>query len=276
LGVALYAAGRLDEAIEMYRRCLALAPDDARARHLLAACTGQGVSARASDAYVRAEFDHFAPGFDHKLAGLEYRGPALVSQAVEEIAAELPPRPAMLDAGCGTGLCAPLVRARAAMLVGVDLSPAMVALARERGGYDELVVAELTQYLHEHARSYDLIISADTLVYFGELVEVVAAAARALRPGGALVFTLERAEPSEAKVGHRLNPHGRYSHTRDYVARVLGEAGLVDAVIREIASRKEMDQWVPGWLVRARRGRASRGRQATSTEPEAEREPDPA
>ncbi|MBN2576166.1 MAG: tetratricopeptide repeat protein [Deltaproteobacteria bacterium] len=255
LGIALYMAGRIEEAAEMYRRCLALAPDDARARHLLAACTGKDTPPRASDEYVRTEFDHLAADFDAKLASLEYRGPALVAEAVDEIAATLPPRLAVLDAGCGTGLCAPLLRPRATRLVGVDLSPAMVALARERGGYDELVVAELTAFLRQHERSYDLVVSADTLVYFGDLAEFAAASAGALRPGGALIFTLERAEPGEAEAGYRLNPHGRYSHTRDYVARVLAGAGFVDTAIREISSRKEVEKWVPGHLVRARLGR---------------------
>ena len=252
LGMALYTEGRMREACEMYRQCLALAPDDARARHLLAACLGEHAPARAPDDYVRAEFDHFAPNFDAKLASLEYRGPALVCEAFEEIAAELPPRPAVLDAGCGTGLCGPRLRAGAGQLVGVDLSAGMVALARQRGGYDELVVDELTAYLRGHVRASDVIVSADTLVYFGDLTDFAAAAAGALRPRGALIFTLERAEPDEAPAGYRIHPHGRYSHTRAYAARVLAEAGFADVVIREISSRKEADQWVPGWLVRAR------------------------
>jgi predicted TPR repeat methyltransferase len=252
LGVALYLDGHLEEAVEMYRRCLALAPDDPRALHFLAACTGKDAPARASDDFVRAEFDSFAPRFDAKLASLEYRGPAIVGRAVAALAPELPPRPAVLDAGCGTGLCAPLLRAHRGTLVGVDLSPAMIEEARKRGGYDELVVAELTAYLREHARCYDLVVSADTLVYFGELGDVLAAAARALRPGGAFVFTLERSEPGEAAAGFRLHPHGRYSHTHDYVASVLREAGFVDTVIAPISSRKENEVPVPGWLVQSR------------------------
>jgi predicted TPR repeat methyltransferase len=253
LGVAFYMAGRHEEAAGMYRRCLALAPDDARAAHLLAACTGEGAAARASDAYIRAEFDHFAADFEAKLAGLEYRGPALVHEAVQALIDQVAPRPAVLDAGCGTGLCAPLLRPLAGRLVGVDLSAGMADVARKRPEYDEVVVAELTQYLREHAGAYDLIVSADTLVYFGELGPVLAAAGAALRPGGALVFTLERAEADVADPGFKLRPSGRYCHTRDYVARELTAAGLAETLINEVSSRKEMERWVPGWLVRARR-----------------------
>jgi predicted TPR repeat methyltransferase len=253
LGGALCGEGRLREAVEMYRRCLLLAPDDACARHMLAACSGEGAPARASDAYVRALFDAYASTFDASLARLEYRGPALVAQAVDEIAGDLPPKAVVLDAGCGTGLSGPLLRGRASVLLGVDLSASMVALARARGVYDELVVDELARYLRQHAQTCDVIVSADTLVYFGDLGEILAAVAAALRPGGACIFTLERAEPADAPDGYRLNSHGRYSHTRDYVAGLVGDAGLVEAEIRETSSRKESKQWVPGWLVRARR-----------------------
>jgi predicted TPR repeat methyltransferase len=253
LGIALHVDGRLPEAIAMFRQCLALDPKDARARHLLAASTGEGVPARAPDDYVRAEFDCFAATFDTKLASLEYRGPALVCEVARQIIGRLPARPAVLDAGCGTGLCGPLLRPLAGSLDGVDLSPAMVEQARRRKLYDELIVDELTAYLRAHRGCQDLIVSADTLVYFGDLADVIAAAAATLRAGGVLVFTLEQAEPTEAPTGWKLYPHGRFGHTRDHVARALGAAGLADPLIREITSRKEAGRWVPGWLVRAQR-----------------------
>jgi predicted TPR repeat methyltransferase len=253
LGIALYTEGRLTEAIEMYRRSLALDPTDVRAQHLLAASTGENAPTRAPADYVRAEFDHFAPNFDAKLTSLEYRGPAIIGQAAAELAPLLPPRPAVLDAGCGTGLCGPHLRPLGGVLTGVDLSGAMVELARRRGGYDELVVAELTLFLRQHQAAYDLVVSADTLVYFGDLAEVIAAAALALRPRGALLFTLERAEPGTAAAGFVLQPHGRYSHTREYVATVLRHSGLLEPTITQVTTRQEAEQWVPGYLVRARR-----------------------
>jgi predicted TPR repeat methyltransferase len=252
LGLAFYMAGRHEDAAQMYRRCLALVPDDARAAHLLAACTGEGVAARASDAYIRDVFDTFGEGFDAELAGLGYRGPAIVCQAVVAIADQLESRPVVLDAGCGTGLCGPMLRPFADKLIGVDLSEGMATVARRRAEYDEVVVHELTAYLGEHQRAYDLIVSADTLVYFGELAEVIAAAAAALRPRGALVFTLERAEAGEAEQGYHLRPSGRYCHSQEYVARVLAQAGFTDTVITDVSTRKELKRWVPGWLVRGR------------------------
>ena len=252
LGAMLFAVGRIAEATEIYQRWLALYPDDARAQHFVAACTGKGVPARASDACVRAEFDHFAANFDGTLARLEYQAPQLVVEEVARILGDTGPRLVVLDAGCGTGLCGPLLRPRATFLTGVDLSAAMIDLARKRSLYDALVVEELTAYLRKHEKTSDLIVSADTLVYFGDLSEVAAAAARTLRPAGVFVFTVERAAPEDAPAGYRINPHGRYSHTNDYLVRSLCAAGFDTPSIREVRLRKEADKWVAGWLVSAR------------------------
>ena len=72
-----------------------------------------------------------------------------------------------------------------------------------------------------------MIVSADTLVYFGALEDVVAAAAGALRPGGRLIFTVEEADRTTTPMRRytRISPHGRYSHAREYVERVLADAG---------------------------------------------------
>ena len=51
----------------------------------------------------------------------------------------------VLDAGCGTGLCGPLLAPYARRLVGVDLSARHARRRRsEKGVYDELVKGELT------------------------------------------------------------------------------------------------------------------------------------
>ena len=74
--------------------------------------------------------------------------------------------------------------------------------------------------MRDHAAAFDVIVSADTLVYFGDLGCVVAAAARALRPNGLFIFTLEHAVGAVADINWRLELHGRYSHARAYVERV--------------------------------------------------------
>ena len=119
----------------------------------------------------------------------------------------------MLDAGCGTGLCGPLVKPYARSLVGVDLSTGMLTKAQQKQVYDRLVKDELTHFLQARHAEFDLILSADTLVYFGPLEEVAAAASGALRPGGQFVFTLEELVAPPDGVEFHIETHGRYSHT---------------------------------------------------------------
>jgi predicted TPR repeat methyltransferase len=126
LGQMLYGAGRIKEAIEIYQTWLQNEPDNPIAQHMLAACSGEEVPVRASDAFVEKTFDAFAQTFDQVLKKLDYQAPALVAKAV---AREYPAQDAqldVLDAGCGTGLCAPLLRPFSRQLDGVDLSDGMV------------------------------------------------------------------------------------------------------------------------------------------------------
>ncbi|HEY2250165.1 MAG TPA: tetratricopeptide repeat protein [Planctomycetaceae bacterium] len=253
MAFSLLKLGRNDEAAAMYRRWLAIEPDNPRPRHHLAGCTGQDVPPRCPDDYVRTVFDRFSKTFDVKLRDLKYCAPALV---VDALAAEIGPPQAqldILDAGCGTGLCAAGIRPFARCLEGVDLSPGMLAKAGERGGYDELHEAELSEFMRQAPLSYDAIISADTLIYFGDLRQVIVAAAGALRPAARLVFTVELAEPAVAIEGFRLDSHGRYSHTADHVRTALVEAGLEVRRLEEVFLRMEGGQAVQGWLVVGRR-----------------------
>src|SRR5262245_51532832 len=158
---------------------------------MLSACSGQDVPARASDAYVETTFDSFAGSFDEKLERLDYRAPQLIAQALEKACGAAGKRLIALDAGCGTGLCGPLIASYVSRLTGVDLSTGMLAKAQGRAVYDQLVKAELTAFLADQADAFDLIVSADTLVYFGPLEPVLTAALGALRSGGLLIFTVE-------------------------------------------------------------------------------------
>ncbi len=80
---------------------------------------------------------------------------------------------------------------------------------------------------------------------------MLGAAAGALRPGGHLVFTVEQAI-GDAPSGVLLNPHGRYSHTEDYLRRTLAGAGFEPPAIDRVTLRQELKLPVAGFLVTAR------------------------
>jgi predicted TPR repeat methyltransferase len=178
-----------------------------------------------------------------------YRAPALVAEMLEDGDVDASRSLDVLDAGCGTGLCGPLVAPYARSLTGVDLSARMLAQAAEKQVYDTLVKEELTAFLQRHRGAFDIIVSADTLVYFGSLTAVMAAAAAALRPGGLLVFTLE--ESDDGADAH-INTHGRYSHSSRYVEEALHDAGF-DAEIVRAELRMEAGAPVKGLAIRAAR-----------------------
>ena len=204
LALAHCTLGETEEAVKIFDEWLEDEPDDPIARHLWSACTGREVPPRASDAFVERTFDSFAASFESKLERLSYRAPALVAAALAATGLAPAKQLDVLDAGCGTGLCAPLMAPYARSLTGVDLSEGMLARAKEKSLYDALAKAELTEFLRGCPEAFDVIVSADTLVYFGALEDVFGAAARALRPNGVFVFTLEHAVDAQSDVESRL------------------------------------------------------------------------
>jgi predicted TPR repeat methyltransferase len=100
--------------------------------------------------------------------------------------------------------------------------------------------------------AFDVVISADTLCYFGALDRVAGAARRALRERGQLIFTVE-ALREEDGAGHRLLLHGRYAHARAYLHPVLDAAGFERQRIVADVLRSEGGVPVQGWVVSARR-----------------------
>jgi predicted TPR repeat methyltransferase len=249
LALAHHTLGEVDKAVEVCEAWLEEEPDDPIARHMLAACSGRDVPPRASDAFIEKTFDSFAASFDAKLAALSYRAPVLVAAMLADANVGASRSLDVLDAGCGTGLCGPLIAPYARRLVGVDLSERMLDQARARNVYDELVRRELTAYLRGYTGAFDLIVSADTLVYFGPLEEVVAAAENALRDRGRLIFTVEELRGAEPETGYAISPNGRYRHGRAYVERVLAHAGLRSEVV-PAELRLEAGEPVPGLVVR--------------------------
>lgn len=254
LGISFYFLGRLQETADIYRDWMEDEPDNPIAAHMYAACSQIEVPGRASDSYLEKHFDRYAETFNANLVGsLGYRGPQLMGQGLDIIGAA-GKQYDVLDLGCGTGLCAPIVAAHARSLTGVDLSGKMLDQARARGGYDRLIKQEITDFMAAESQAFDLVLAADTLIYFGDLEKVFDAVASTLRSAGHFVFTVEALTPEAGQVdGFQLHPSGRYRHGTDYVMRCLADAGLTLVSMTDATLREEIRQPVKGVLAVAQK-----------------------
>ena len=244
-------SGRSELQQRTLKAWLEVSPDSATAKHLLAASQGDSGVLRASDDFIREEFDDFADSFDERLKKLDYATPAKLIDLLgrQEIAARGLDR--ALDAGCGTGLCGNGIRRFAKTIVGVDLSGKMLEQASQLEVYSELIEDELDAYMRSRPLAFDLVVSADTLVYFGALESVLEAAAITMNPSGILAFSVELSKNSDAD-DYRLQNSGRYCHSRAYVVSCLSDAGFEVLVEDATAIRIEANKPVTGLLVVAR------------------------
>lgn len=246
LGRLLQQLGKAGEAEACYAQALAQGLDRGVFQHLLDAAQG-APTAQAPPAYVRATFDGFAQQFDrHLVDTLDYRIPEMLSSAVRELSP--PAQMDILDLGCGTGLCGDCLRDLARRLVGVDLAPKMLEVARGRGCYQELANAEIGQYLQSLApASFDLVVAADVLIYIGDIGRVFSEVARALRPAGLFAFSIE--QPSQDCDSYRLEQSGRYAQSMAYVRKLAREHGLTERSCQDVAIRKHGAQVLTGQLL---------------------------
>jgi predicted TPR repeat methyltransferase len=172
---------------------------------------------------------------------LQYQGPERIRDAIVSVIGN-PRGLSILDLGCGSGLSGTVLKPWAAQLLGVDLSPEMIELARKRSIYDRLEVAEITSWLNATGESFDLIVSCDVLIYFGDLHQIVAPAAKRLKPGGIFAMSMERGEQAP----YSLTDTGRYAHHPDHVRETAAVAGLNIGYLDEAFLRMEYGVPVTG------------------------------
>jgi predicted TPR repeat methyltransferase len=245
LGEAREKLGELDAAAQAFRQALVVDPADAQGAAARFALIGRADAPQALPrAYVARLFDDYAWRFDkHLTKNLGYRAPALIADA---LSAAAPGRrfASALDLGCGTGLMGEALLDRADHLTGVDLSSAMIAKARERNVYDELIIDEAGAPMREQPKAFDLIVAADSLVYIGDLAPLFAAVGIALATDGLFAFSVEACEGD----GFKLEPTMRFAHSRAYVEATAREASLRPLVIQSASTRREANADAPGLI----------------------------
>lgn len=257
------------KALSAFEATLALQPDNQTAEHMVHALRGEQQEKKAPNQYVADLFDQYASYYDqHIKESLHYEVPGILRSAFATILKDKKGAGRILDLGCGTGLCGVYFRDMARELIGVDLSPKMIEEAKRRGAYDDLVIEDLLDYLKDvnvTTEPFDIIISGDVFVYFGDLELTFKRVAHALVPGGYFGFTTESldaldeaADDAKATSGdlasqnYRLNPTGRFSHASAYIKNTLKQAGFEVILAEKITPRENLGHKVVGDLYIAR------------------------
>lgn len=203
-----------------------LAADDDRLRRL--------AERRAERA--RAWFDTLAADWD-RLRGLQADDALVEATVLDLVRAE--PAASLLDVGTGTGRMLALLGRDLPRAEGVDLSPEMLALARERLqglGLRHCVVrlADMER-LPGDLRGFDLAVFHQVLHYSQRPGAAVREAARALVPGGRLLIVDYL--PHALEELRAVHNHARLGFSDAEVRSWFADAGLDPGPARELPGR---------------------------------------
>lgn len=236
------SVGKRDEGRRAFEIYFKANPDDAEIEHLLIALRDETPPERASDRTIQKIYKDFAWSYETRMRDdLEYKGPERLFEGLKPVIGERSGL-RVLDLGCGSGFAGVVLKPFSAQLIGIDLSPDMIELARKRGIYDVLEVAEITDWLDRTNEHFDLISCCDCLIYFGDLKRITTAAAKRLYPGGIFALTTE----GGPAFPFRITDTGRYEHHPDHIREAAAAAGLSVMYLEQSFLRLEYGAEVPG------------------------------
>ena len=238
---ALYMrSGERALALQFLEQAAAIRPDQQSTRFMLQALKGQSQQAHCPT-YAQELFDHYALHYDkHMEEQLDYRLPRRLWTLCHDRTEFQVER--ALDLGCGTGLIGKILRPFVKHLTGVDLSQKMLAIAKTKNDYNELIEAEVLSYLEKKPGQFDLIVAFDVLPYFGDLAALWQALIPCLAAGGSLWFNTEISENQSWILQDSL----RYAHHMDYIETISVHQGLGRIMQERMVGRKQEDKdlWV--------------------------------
>ena len=132
---------------------------------------------------VESGYTKWAPKYDGPgNMAIEYEEPV-----VRALVETLPPG-AALDAACGTGRHAQMLASLGHLVIGVDATEAMLAVAREKVPSGDFRIGALED-LPVDSGSVDLVTCALALTHVADLASVMREFARVLRPGGSAIVS---------------------------------------------------------------------------------------
>ena len=148
----------------------------------------------------------------------------------------------LLDAGCGTGVLSQEAARRGARVVAIDLSPTLVAHAREAGGGEPgqgSIDYRVGDMLDEGLGEFDHAVAMDSLIHYGAPDVVRSLGRLAGRTRHSMVFTFAPQTPA-LRVMHAV---GRWFPRAD---RAPAIEPVAEGVLRDLIARHPQ---LAGWRV---------------------------
>jgi magnesium-protoporphyrin O-methyltransferase len=136
----------------------------------------------------------------------------------------------LLDAGCGTGALAVVAAQRGAEVVAIDLSPTLVALARERAGANSGIDFRSGDMLDAGLGRFDHVVAMDSLIHYRSTDIVKVLTDLSARTSRSVLFTFAPRTPLLAT----MHAVGRLFPRSDRAPAIepVGEARLGEALAR--------------------------------------------
>lgn len=233
------------EAADAFRRALALKPDYAESRFMLATIDNALLPANQQPAtmplsMLLAQFEELAPHYnDYYRDQLGYQDHQLLCDAVKRYLNADRKDYTVLDLGAGTGLCGALLRPVAASLAGADISPAMTAEARKlrvdgtKPVYDALQEVDIRALLPTvPPASIELVTAASVFNYVGDLSAVFDGLGNAVARGGLVAFSTDIAKRDVPY--HVIPALARFGHSQNYLREQAARTGFEVVSLTEV------------------------------------------
>ena len=206
---------------------------------------------RCPEDYVKSLYSTFAANFDNLLVTkLNYETPTKLRKLVETVVTSKKLRWAQhaCDLGCGTGLSGLAFRDCVEHMIGVDISPHMIAKAQERGCYEHLTTGDISTVLTPQA-GFDFVFSCDVFCYIGDLGEVFRNIKHSMREEGIFAFSTEHLRSTDESRPFVLHECARFAHQESYIRQLAVEHQFQVVTVQLTPIRQNGGKDVMGMLV---------------------------
>ena len=237
-------SGDLEQAKLIFSSANKTLPSDLYIEYCLSAASGEFTPHISPLNFIVDLFNEYSSTYNEQMQNfLEYKSPAnLFAQILRH-------QPhgfnQILDLGCGTGLVGKEFKAYSQSIDGVDISRNMLKEASHTKLYRSLYLDEMKNYLEHTEILYDLVVCADTLVYFGSLDELFLSIHKVISTHGYFSFTVENTE----KEHYFLKSTKRFGHAISYLIELSEKMNFDILEFQKSVIRKEKSNVIYGYNV---------------------------